>query len=166
MKVRAYVLFVVAALLTVSAGTKKAKPTVGLNPGDLAPRIEFLGNDYNSHFQNQSGRYYLVNFWAAYDGESRARNVQLWNEVRKLHSDQITMYSCSLDERESVFYETIKADKLEGTNQILEKQGKNSDVYKSFKLKKGFRNFLIDEKGIIIAADVTSSDLKKIIKTI
>ena len=45
MKVRAYVLFVAVALLAVSAGTKNAKPTVGINPGDFAPRIESLGTE-------------------------------------------------------------------------------------------------------------------------
>ena len=54
MKVRAYVLFVAVALLAVSAGTKNAKPTVGINPGDLAPRIESLGNESNFSFQNHS----------------------------------------------------------------------------------------------------------------
>ena len=63
MKVRAYVLFVAVALLAVSAGTKNAKPTVGINPGDLAPRIESLGNESNFSFQNHSGRYTLLNFW-------------------------------------------------------------------------------------------------------
>ena len=87
MKVRAYVLFVAVALLAVSAGTKNAKPTVGINPGDFAPRIESLGTESNFSFQNHSGRYTLLNFWATYDAESRARNVQLWNEVNKLRQD-------------------------------------------------------------------------------
>ena len=43
MKVRAYVLIASVALLGMSAGSKKAKLTEGVNPGDLAPRIEFLG---------------------------------------------------------------------------------------------------------------------------
>ena len=43
MKVRAYVLIVTVALATMSSGTKEARPTVGTNPGDLAPRIEYLG---------------------------------------------------------------------------------------------------------------------------
>ena len=103
MKVRAYVLFVAVALLAVSAGTKNAKPTVGINPGDFAPRIESLGTESNFSFQNHSGRYTLLNFWATYDAESRARNVQLWNEVNKLSSDKIAMYSISLDEKESIF---------------------------------------------------------------
>ena len=124
MKVRAYVLFVAVALFAVSAGTKNAKPTVGINPGDLAPRIESLGNERNFSFQNHSGRYTLLNFWAVYDAESRARNVQLWNEVNKLNSDKIAMYSISLDEKESIFTETVKADKLEGTKQFHEELGK------------------------------------------
>ena len=110
MKVRAYVLFVAVALLAVSAGTKNAKPTVGINPGDFAPRIESLGTESNFSFQNHSGRYTLLNFWATYDAESRARNVQLWNEVNKLSSDKIAMYSVSLDEKESIFTETVQSN--------------------------------------------------------
>ena len=88
MKVRAYVLIASVALLGMSAGSKKAKLTEGVNPGDLAPRIEFLGNDAKASFHNQLGRYTLLNFWAAYDAESRARNVQLANEVNKFGPDK------------------------------------------------------------------------------
>ena len=80
MKVRAYVLIVTVALATMSSGTKEARPTVGTNPVDLAPRIESLGGESDFIFQNHSGRYTLLNFWAAYDAESRVRNVQLWNK--------------------------------------------------------------------------------------
>ena len=131
MKVRAYVLFVAVALLAVSAGTKNAKPTVGINPGDFAPRIESLGTESNFSFQNHSGRYTLLNFWATYDAESRARNVQLWNEVNKLSSDKIAMYSISLDEKESIFTETVKAD----NQQIISK--------KELSLSKGAALFLL-----------------------
>lgn len=149
MKVRAYVLFVAVALLAVSAGTKNAKPTVGINPGDFAPRIESLGTESNFSFQNHSGRYTLLNFWATYDAESRARNVQLWNEVNKLSSDKIAMYSISLDEKESIFTETVKADKLEGTKQFHEELGRKSELFGKYNLQKGFCNFLIDDKGLL-----------------
>ena len=151
MKVRAYVLFVAVALLAVSAGTKNAKPTVGINPGDFAPRIESLGTESNFSFQNHSGRYTLLNFWATYDAESRARNVQLWNEVNKLSSDKIAMYSISLD-------------KLEGTKQFHEELGRKSELFGKYNLQKGFCNFLIDDKGVIIAANVTPEDLTKVLK--
>lgn len=132
--------------------------------GDFAPRIESLGTESNFSFQNHSGRYTLLNFWATYDAESRARNVQLWNEVNKLSSDKIAMYSISLDEKESIFTETVKADKLEGTKQFHEELGRKSELFGKYNLQKGFCNFLIDDKGVIIAANVTPEDLTKVLK--
>ena len=166
MKVRAYVLIVAVAFTIMSSGTKEARPTVGTNPGDLAPRIESLGNESNFSFQNHSGRYTLLNFWAAYDAESRARNVQLWNEINKLSSDRVAMYSVSFDEKESIFTETVKADRLSNTKQFLEELGKKSEWYGKFILKKGLRNFLIDDKGVIIAENVTPDKLTEILNRI
>ena len=166
MKVRAYVLIVTVALATMSSATKEARPTVGTNPGDLAPRIESLGNESNINFQNHSGRYTLLNFWAAYDAESRARNVQLWNEVNKLSSDKIAMYSISMDEKESIFTETVKIDKLDLSTQFHEGLGKESELYKKYDLRKGFKNFLINDEGVIIAANVTPEKLTEILKAI
>ena len=166
MKVRAYVLIVAVALVTMSFGTKEARPTVGTNPGDLAPRIESLGNESNFSFQNHSGRYTLLNFWAAYDAESRARNVQLWNEINKLSLDKVAMYSVSFDEKESIFTETVKADRLSNTKQFHEELGKKSELYGKFNLKKGLKNYLIDDKGVIIAENVTSDKLTEILNRI
>lgn len=166
MKVRAYVLIVAVALVTMSFGTKEARPTVGTNPGDLAPRIESLGNESNFSFQNHSGRYILLNFWAAYDAESRARNVQLWNEINKLSSDKVAMYSVSFDEKESIFTETVKADRLSNTKQFHEELGKKSELYGKFNLKKGLKNYLIDDKGVIIAENVTPDKLTEILNRI
>ena len=166
MKVRAYVLIVSAALLTMSFGTKNVKPIEGLNPGDIAPRIEFLGNEGNPSFQNKSGRYTLLSFWAAYDAPSRARNVQLSNEINKLSSEKIAMCSVSFDERKSIFTETVKVDKLDEKTQFQEELGKKSELYRKYRLKRGFKNFLIDDKGVIVAINVTPEKLTETLKTI
>ena len=166
MKVRAYVLIASVALLGMSAGSKKAKLTEGVNPGDLAPRIEFLANDAKASFHNQLGRYTLLNFWAAYDAESRARNVQLANEVNKFGPDKIAMCSISMDEKESIFTETVKIDKLDLSTQFHEGLGKESELYKKYDLRKGFKNFLINDEGVIIAANVTPEKLTEILKAI
>ena len=166
MKVRAYVLIASVALLGMSAGSKKAKLTEGVNPGDLAPRIVFLGNDAKASFHNQLGRYTLLNFWAAYDAESRARNVQLANEVNKFGPDKIAMCSISMDEKESIFTETVKIDKLDLSTQFHEGLGKESELYKKYDLRKGFKNFLINDEGVIIAANVTPEKLTEILKAI
>ena len=166
MKVRAYVLIASVALLGMSAGSKKAKLTEGVNPGDLAPRIEILGTGAKASFHNQLGRYTLLNFWAAYDAESRARNVQLANEVNKFGPDKITMCSISMDEKESIFTETVKIDKLDLSTQFHEGLGKESELYKKYDLRKGFKNFLINDEGVIIAANVTPEKLTEILKAI
>ena len=166
MKVRAYVLIASVALLGMSAGSKKAKLTEGVSPGDLAPRIGFLGNDAKASFHNQLGRYTLLNFWAAYDAESRARNVQLANEVNKFGPDKIAMCSISMDEKESIFTETVKIDKLDLSTQFHEGLGKESELYKKYDLRKGFKNFLINDEGVIIAANVTPEKLTEILKAI
>ena len=100
MKVRAYVLIVSVALFGMSAGSKKATLTEGSNPGDLAPSIEFLEKDGKAiRFQNQTGRYTLVHFWAAYDAESRMRNVLLANKVAAMESDKVQIGRASCRER-------------------------------------------------------------------
>lgn len=164
MKIRAYVLIVSVAITVMSSTTKKAGISEGITPGTLAPGIEFLGSGNNFDFQNHSGRYTLLNFWAAYDAESRASNVQLTNEVNKLGADEIAMLSVSFDEKASIFTETVKADKLDANNQFWNEQGKSSDVYRKYKLDKGFKNFLIDNKGVIIASNVTPKQLSELLK--
>ena len=159
MKVRAYVLLVLAGILTMSASTKKASLSEGNTPGNLAPRIESMDNGREVRFQNHSGKYTLLNFWAAYDAESRARNIQLWNEVNKLNSSEIEMISISYDKSPSVFSETVKADRLNQENQFRDEQGAESELYKKYGLKKGFRNFLIDDKGVIVAVNVSPKNL-------
>ncbi len=161
MKLKAYFLVASVLLLGIAADTKDAKPVEGVNPGDFAPRIVLDGNESEIHFQNPDGRFTLVNFWAAYNAESRAKNVSLWNEVKKLNgsSGKVSMYSISLDEWNSVFEETVKADKLDMTRQLHEKKGSQSDVFKKYRLERGLRNFLIDDKGIIVATNVSSKAL-------
>ena len=161
MKIRTYVLSVAAGIFFLSAGTEKASLTEGYRPGDLAPGIKSLGTDADITFSNSSGCYTLLHFWAAYDAESRLRNVQLWNELNRGGWPQVKMVSVSMDKLTSIFTETVKTDKLEGTNQVHEELGERSEVYEKYGLKKGLRNFLIDNNGVIIATDVTPGRLSE-----
>jgi hypothetical protein len=163
MKIRTYVLSGFAVIFSLMAGTDKAGLTEGYRPGDLAPGIESLGMDRDILFPNRSGRYTLLHFWAAYDAPSRMLNVRLWNRLSlcpdPVDSLRIQLISVSFDEKESVFWGTVQTDRLGNTNQVYEKRGENSEVYKKYGLKKGLRNFLIDDKGVIVATDVTPEKL-------
>lgn len=164
MRKRTFVLVGSVLLLTLSSGSKSVKHFEGTNPGDLAPRIESLGNQRQISFQNHSGRYTLLNFWAAYDAESRARNVQLTNKTSELGSDKIVLYSFSLDEKDSVFEETVKADALDTATQFHEELGERSVLYKKFHRKGGFSNFLINSEGLIVASNVTPEKLTELLQ--
>lgn len=166
MEVKAYVLSAAVASLTLSFAAKDARPAEGITPGDLAPRIESLGSEQEFSFHNHSGRYTLLSFWAAYDAESRVRNVLLWNEVKRLGSERVAMYSVSFDEKESVFAETVKADGLCDTKQIYEGLGEQSELYQKFRLDKGLGSYLIDASGVIVARDVTPDKLVEILKSV
>lgn len=152
------------ALLTVSASTKETRLTTGINPGDLAPGIESLESKSDLSFHNHSGRYTLLNFWAAYDAESRKRNVLLWNEVNKLDPTKIAMCAVSLDKSRAIFEETLKIDKLDESGQLWEGSDAKSALYKAYKLNKGFKSFLLDDTGKIIAVNVEPKQLAELLK--
>ena len=48
--------------------------------------------------------------------------------------------------------------------QFHEGLGRKSELFGKYNLEKGFRNFLIDDKGVIIAANVTPEDLTNVLK--
>ena len=161
MKIRTYVLSVFALTFFLLAGTNKAGLTEGFRPGDIASGIKSSGTDVDIKFSNGSGSYTLLHFWAAYDAGSRMLNVQLWNKLNQDDLLYVKMISVSLDESESIFTETVKADRLEMTNQVHEMLGEHSEVYKKYRLKKGLRNFLIDDKGVIVATNITPEKLSE-----
>ena len=161
MKIRTYVLSVLVLSFFLYSGTEKAGLTEGYRPGDIAPGIGLPGTDVDIKFSNGSGYYTLLHFWAAYDAGSRMLNVQLWNKLNQDDLSGVKMISVSLDEPESIFAETVKADRLEATNQVHEMLGERSKVYKKYGLKKGLRNFLIDDKGVIVATNITPEKLSE-----
>jgi hypothetical protein len=163
MKIKTYMLLLAVMFFFTTAGTKKSSIKEGDQLGDRAPEIELTGVGSNISFVNNSSRYTLLHFWAAYDGNSRKQNILLWNYLKMKNSPHIKMLSVSMDSPKSVFEGTIKTDGLNSTNQMNEWQGKDSEAYRKFGLKKGFRNFLIDDKGVIIATNVTPEILDRIV---
>jgi hypothetical protein len=163
MKIKTYFILFAVLFIFLTAGLENGGLREGFRLGDVAPEINILGTDSDVSFANNSSRYTLLHFWAAYDGNSRKQNILLWNYLKKSDLSQIKMISVSMDTFKSVFNETIKTDGLSSTNQLNERQGKKSDVYRKYGLNKGLRNFLIDDKGVIIATNITPETLEKII---
>ena len=105
------------------------------------------------------GNLVLVSFWASYDASSRIQNATLSHVIGKA-ANRIKMVSVSFDDYESIFKEAIKQDNISSENCCLVRIDRSSELYKTYKIGKGFRNYLLNEKGEIVAKDITPSQLK------
>ena len=140
----------------------KDTPTEGLTIGDKAPEFKICGEKQLINLKDLQGKYVLLSFWASYDASSRMQNARMSHAISK--ADNVEMVSVSFDENKPIFSETIKKDRISTANCFVELAGINSEVYKTYRLNKGFKNYLLDENGIIIAKDINASQLASYLK--
>ena len=133
--------------------TKEIKLTEGIQPGHLAPGINL------QEFNGKRTNYVLVQFWAAYEPQSRVWNTQMHNVIAQSGIDDLQLVSISFDENQSVFEGVVKADNLNEETQFNEPVGKKSALFKTFRLKNGFGNWLIDSNGIIVARNIRPDEI-------
>ena len=139
------------------------KTSTGYYPGEQIPNIVLSG--WEGRYLDLSeykGKKVVLSFWAAYDAQSRASNVRLYNYLKEAAPD-ITFLSISFDENRNVFEKTALLDKIDLNSQFCDETGVNSAIYKEFRLRNGFRNYLIDESGVILAIDLSIEKLKDLI---
>lgn len=133
----------------------------GHDVGDKAPLFILAAPIEGSsplNLRDLKGEYVLLSFWASYDAPSRMQNVQL-SRVAAQMPDKLKMVSVSFDEYRSVFSETVKNDKIDPTGSFVELAGEKSPLFKQYRLKRGFKNYLLNPEGVIIAKDVQADEL-------
>jgi hypothetical protein len=135
-------------LLYMGAGIGEAKLTEGIHPGNLAPEIKLQGVDIKGN------GYVLVQFWAAYDPQSRLENVRMHNAISRSGIENLRMVSISFDENQAIVQGIIKSDRLDEAHHRNEANGTRSPLFKSYRLKTGFGNYLVDAKGVIVAKNI------------
>jgi peroxiredoxin len=151
-------IFVVLVISFISFSfVGKDTPTEGLTIGDKAPEFKICGEKQLVNLKDLRGKYVLLSFWASYDADSRMNNATLNHAISK--ADNVEMVSVSFDSYKSIFNETIKKDRISTSNCFVELAGVNSDIYNTYRLHKGFKNYLLDEKGVIIAKNINVSEL-------
>ena len=151
-----FVVLIISSLISFSF-VGQPTPTEGLTIGDKAPTFTICGEKQLIDLKDLRGKYVLLSFWASYDALSRMQNATLNHAVAQ--ADNVEMVSVSFDEYKSIFNETIKKDQISTSNCFVELAGVSSDLYQTYRLKRGFKNFLLDENGVIVAKDVTVSEL-------
>ncbi|SFK54098.1 TlpA family protein disulfide reductase [Proteiniphilum acetatigenes] len=163
MKYLSFCLVSVVAFVLSSGSVKTELPSTGYHPGEMIPDIVLTDSEGNyRNLHDYKGKKVVVNFWATYHAQSRANNVQLYNYLQNSNSD-VEFVSVAFDENRNVVERTLIVDRLESISQFYEISGTGSETYKDFKLNGEFRNYLIDENGVIIAMNVTPEDLKTIL---
>ena len=151
-------IFVVLLVSSLTSFVSKDKPTGGLNVGDIAPDFKIQSmSDEQHELSNLKGKYVLLSFWASYDASSRAQNAALSHLLK--NQDQVKMISISFDRYRSVFNAAVRQDQIDTASCHLEMEGENSKIFKSYGLESGFRNFLLNSEGVIVAKNVTASEL-------
>ena len=135
----------------------KDTPTEGLTIGDRAPEFKICGERQLVDLKDLRGKYVLLSFWASYDANSRMQNASLSHAISKVGN--VEMVSVSFDDYKSIFNETIKKDQISIANCFVELDGENSELYQTYRLNKGFKNYLLDENGIIIAKNINAKQL-------
>lgn len=152
-------IFVVLVIisLTFFSFVGKDTPTEGLTIGDKAPDFKICSERQLVNLKDLKGKYVLLSFWASYDAPSRMQNAILNHAVTK--TNNIEMVSVSFDDYKSVFNETIRKDQISTSNCFIELEGKNSEIYQTYRLHKGFKNYLLDKNGVIIAKNINAKQL-------
>lgn len=158
-------IFVVLLISSLTSFVAKDKSTGGLSVGDVAPdfKIESTSNGHMFELTNMKGRYVLLSFWASYDALSRMQNIRLNNALRSA-SRQVEMVSICFDEYASIFSETIRKDQIVSPTCFVETKGENSGLFKKYRLNRGFANYLLDENGVIIAKNISATQLSAYLK--
>jgi peroxiredoxin len=143
----------------VTSFIAKDKPAGGLNPGDIAPDFKIkTTSDQTIGLDELRGKYVLLSFWASYDAQSRMLNVHLSNALQAASSD-MEMVSVSFDEYLSIFTETVREDQIVTPTCFVETKGEKSRLYKKYGLSRGFTTYLLDDKGVIVAKDISAAEL-------
>lgn len=164
MKYAKYFLIVCIAFIYIGLSSNTTETSSlsseGIYPGNLFPDIKNLENASGTKFNlsDLRGQKVLVNLWAAYDANSHKDNV-LFSNLIENKKYSVQMVSVSFDKSESVFERTLAMDKIDRENQFLANGDEYPALFDRYQLKKGFKNYLIDENGVIVAMNLSPEDL-------
>ncbi len=155
-------IFVVLLICSLTSFISKGKSAESLEVGDAAPDflIETInGRQVHMALSDLKGKCVLLSFWASYDAQSRMLNASLSKAFRDVPDNNMEMVSISFDRYESIFEETVRKDRLDNLFCFVDTTGITSEIFKDYRLDKGFTSYILDDNGVIVAKDVTPQSL-------
>lgn len=166
---RFFSLFIVCCILFfVSCGNPKGL----LDEGTMLPDFTGFtptGDTLSLSTFTKENKILLVNFWAAWCSDCLKHNPELvaMNKAfsgKKLSGYDFEMVSISLDQDTGLWKRRMMQQNLTWKNQITDMKGWQSAQLKAFSVHSIPSNYLVDHTGKIIATDVESGDVEKILE--
>lgn len=144
----------VIVMKTVSIGQKA--PDFALNTPDGKPVA--LSSKIGS-------KLLLIDFWASWCGPCRAENPNVVKVYKEFNKKGFDVFGVSLDRTRDPWVKAIADDKLTWTH-VSDLQYWSSAAAKLYAVNSIPANFLLDEKGIIIARDLRGEALYNKVKEV
>jgi len=138
-----------------------AKP---VSVGQKAP--EFVINSVNDKpvkLSDYKGKYVMLDFWASWCGPCRQENPNIVKQYNIYKDKGFNILGISIDDEKDQWKKAIADDKLTWT-QASELQGGGSSTPTLYRIGAIPANFVIDPQGIIIAKNITGTDLEDFLK--
>ena len=108
-------------------------------------------------------KYTLIDFWASWCVPCRAQGRELVPLYDTYKSKGFSVIAISLDTKADAWKKAIEADKYTWTN-LCDLKGFDSEISKRYGIVAIPRNFLLDNKGAIIAKDLHGKELESKLK--
>ena len=171
MKVRLYPLWIglLTFLLIMPVNAQKK----GTDIGQIAPNIKLRNPEGKvMELENLRGQVVLIDFWASWCGPCRRENPVVvdaylnYKDKEFKAGNKFTIFSISLDKRQSSWKQAIADDKLEWPYHVSDLAGWNSRAAALYGVNGIPMNFLIDKDGMIIAKNLRGHALKAALESI
>ncbi|MCM1111091.1 MAG: hypothetical protein NC336_07785 [Clostridium sp.] len=148
----------VVLLLSVSARTERIYAPA---EGYKAPELTLADGAFS--LSDCRGKFVLVDFWSSTDAASRIGARRLDYGTRALEGEHFRRVSVNFDTSESLFLAVAGQDGLDTEAQFYADATQQSEIASRWHLNSGFRSFLIDREGRIVAVNPSIETLRTLV---
>lgn len=153
--------FFIVLLLSVNAYTARVYDSkVGLK----APELRCSESDTACvELSDLKGRYVLLSFWSSTDAESRLAEREYDRMAADYDEVLLSRLSINFDRSQSLFREILRIDRLNETTRYHVNGSEATKIRSAYGLSEGFKTFLIDPEGRIVAMNPSEKILTKML---